>query len=211
MLSESFVASTLSSEGSGKASVVKDVGIYIQGFQPRTAVESTFKKSSTPPNCLAVSATHIFAAQAQKAVVHVYSRERNNQEATVPFPERIQSATFAGDEGGTGILVLGTQGGRIIIWEVGPSPIFLCCLLFWYIVLRGMLEVGMHGPSNLDASIASAGGDGRCSRTRLQISVVGVRGCQCSCLVARVAAVFLGSFPDGAVDVEPGLACPHSD
>lgn len=122
MLSESFIASTISADLPGKSSVAKDVGIFIQGFQPNTAVKSTLKKSSTPPNCLGVSATHVFAAQADKAVVHVYSRERNNQEATVPFPERIQSVTFAGGDGGTGILVLGTQGGRIIVWEVGPSP-----------------------------------------------------------------------------------------
>ncbi len=65
-----------------------------------------------------MSATHVFAAQADKAVVHVYSRERGNQEATVPFPERIQSATFCGDHGGAGVLMLGTEGGRIIAWEV---------------------------------------------------------------------------------------------
>ena len=65
-------------------------------------------------NSLVASSTHIFAAQADKAVVHVYSRERGNQEALVSFPERIHSLALAGD----GTLVLGTAEGRIILWEV---------------------------------------------------------------------------------------------
>lgn len=135
MLSESFVASLLSSGSVNSSSAAtKDVGIYIQGFQPDTALKSSFKKSSTPPNGLAVTPSHIFAAQAEKAVVHVYSRDRNNQEAIVPFPERIHSVAFAGkdDGGGTGVLVLGTQGGRIILWEVGTASKRLTCDLIYH-------------------------------------------------------------------------------
>ena len=120
MLTEAFVTSVLTTGSPPpKASIAKDAGIHIHTFQPTPSLRSTFKKSSTAPNCLAVSATHIYAAQADKAVTHVYSRERGGQEATVPFAEKITSLAFAGDdEGGAGVLILGTQGGRVILWEV---------------------------------------------------------------------------------------------
>jgi hypothetical protein len=116
MLSESFVASTLLSAKSS-AATLRDVGICLQEFQPSPQIRSTFKKSSTHPNGLAVSPTHIFAAQADKAVIHVYSREKGNQEALVPFPERIRSIAVAGAKYGD-VLILGTEGGRLIVWEV---------------------------------------------------------------------------------------------
>ncbi|KAJ5780494.1 hypothetical protein N7457_005654 [Penicillium paradoxum] len=115
MLSESFVASTLSSAKSPTASL-RDVGICVHELQPSSILRSTFKKSSTSTNSLAVSPSHIFAAQADKAVVHVYSREKGNQEGIVPFPERIRSIAVAGGKYGD-VLVLGTEGGRLIIWE----------------------------------------------------------------------------------------------
>lgn len=115
MLTESFVAATLDP---AKPSNKTLLGIHQHDFQPLQALKSTFKKSSSKANCLAVSRTHVFAAQADKAVVHVYSRERNNQEAIVPFPEKIHSIALAGEEHGAGILALGTEGGRIILWEV---------------------------------------------------------------------------------------------
>lgn len=117
MLSESFVASVLASSKTPAISTLKDVGICIHELQPASALRATFKKSSTAPNGLAVTPTHVFAAQADKAVVHVYSRIRGNQEATVPFPERIRSAAVAGGPNGE-VLVLGTEGGRLILWEV---------------------------------------------------------------------------------------------
>ncbi|KAJ5124223.1 uncharacterized protein N7515_008048 [Penicillium bovifimosum] len=115
MLSESFVTSTLSSAKSPTASL-RDVGICVHELQPSSILRSTFKKSSTSTNCLAVSPSHIFTAQADKAVVHVYSREKGNQEGIVPFPERIRSIAVAGGKYGD-ILVLGTEGGRLIVWE----------------------------------------------------------------------------------------------
>ena len=115
MITESFIASTLNPEKSS-ASVV--TGIHFYDLQPIPALKSTFKKSSTNPNCLAIHPTHIFAAQADKAVVNVYSREKSNQEATVPFSERIHSLAISGESDGAGILVLGTEGGRVILWEV---------------------------------------------------------------------------------------------
>jgi pre-rRNA-processing protein IPI3 len=123
MLSELFVTSTLSAS-KANPTVSKDAGIAIHTLHPSPAIRATFKKSSSHANCLAVSDTHIFAAQAEKAVVHVYSRERGNQEAVVPFPERILSLTLAAPKAG-GVLILGTEGGRVILWEVrrrlGPS------------------------------------------------------------------------------------------
>lgn len=116
MLSESFVASTLSSAKTPSATL-RDVGICVQEFQPAPQLRSTFKKSSTTANCLAVSPSHIFSAQAEKAVAHVYSREKGNQEALVPFPERIRSIAVAGGKYGD-VLILGTEGGRLILWEV---------------------------------------------------------------------------------------------
>lgn len=116
MLTESFLAATLTPE---KPSNSTTLGIHIHDLQPLKNLKSTFKKSSSNPNCVAVSRTHIFAAQAEKAVVHVYSRERSNQEVIVPFPERINAVVLAGNRNGAGILALGTQGGRVILWEVG--------------------------------------------------------------------------------------------
>lgn len=117
MLSESLVASVLGSAKTQTSSTLKDVGICVQELQPASALRATFKKSSTPPNGLAVTPAHVFAAQTEKAVVHVYSRLRGNQEATVPFPERIRSVAVAGGQNGE-VVVLGTEGGRLILWEV---------------------------------------------------------------------------------------------
>ena len=115
MLTETFIASTLNLE---KPSNTVAAGIHVHEIQPLSALKSTFKKSSSDPNCLAVSPTHIFAAQADKAVVHVYSRDRINQEATVPFPDRIHSIALVGESDGAGTLILGTAGGGLRLLEV---------------------------------------------------------------------------------------------
>ena len=118
MLTESFLVSTLNPE---KPSNNSTPGVHLYDFQPLPALKSTFKKSSTNTNSLAVSPSHVFAAQEDKAVIHVYSRERNNQEAVVPFPEKIRSLVLAGESDGAGTLILGTEGGRVILWEVCHS------------------------------------------------------------------------------------------
>ena len=118
MLTETFVASTRVIEKKANATTVKDLGVHVHDYQPNPSLRSSFKKSSTQPNCLAANATHIFAAQADKSVVHVYSKERGNQEAIVPFQEKITCITLAGRFHGAGTLVLGTQRGRLILWEV---------------------------------------------------------------------------------------------
>lgn len=118
MLTESLIASTLNPE---KPSNSACPGIHLHDFQPIPALKTTFKKSSTNINCLAVGPSHIFAAQEDKAVVNVYNRERKNQEAVVPFSEKIRSIALAGESDGAGTLVLGTEGGRLILWEVCSS------------------------------------------------------------------------------------------
>ncbi|KAL0261857.1 Pre-rRNA-processing protein ipi3 [Diplodia seriata] len=115
MLTETFLASIgTTNRKPDTSSATKDAGIFLHEHQPLLAQRHAFKKSACAPNCVAVSRSHIFAAQIDKAVVNVYNREKGNQEATVPFPERITSLALALDET---LLVLGTDGGRIILWE----------------------------------------------------------------------------------------------
>jgi pre-rRNA-processing protein IPI3 len=114
MLTETFVTSIRAQHRTANTAISKDVGVYVHSLHPTHSVKATFKKSSTPINGLAVSSTHVFAAQADKAVVHVYSRDRGNQEALISFPERIHSIDLVND----GLLALGTAEGRIILWEV---------------------------------------------------------------------------------------------
>jgi pre-rRNA-processing protein IPI3 len=123
MLSEIFITSIRAEQRSANTAIAKDIGIYVHTLHPAYSIKSTFKKSSTQPNCTAVSTTHIFAAQVEKAVIHVYSRDRGNQEALISFPERIHCLTLVND----GLLALGTAEGRIILWEVGSSTILVAC------------------------------------------------------------------------------------
>jgi pre-rRNA-processing protein IPI3 len=116
MLSEEFVSSVCGQPLSANTAVAKDVGVYCHSVRPTYSVNATFKKSSVPVNCLAVNDTHIFAAQHEKAYVHVYSRLRGNQEAFVSLPERIRSIALVGD-----VLVMGTAEGRLMLWEVSTQ------------------------------------------------------------------------------------------
>lgn len=119
MLSEHFVVA-IAAPVKSPSTFAKDIGIFQYQWQPLVSQDCTFKKSATSKNCLAVSETHIFAAQADKAIVHVYNREKNNQEAVVPFPERISSLALAANDS---VLVLGTVEGRILLWEVSKQCI----------------------------------------------------------------------------------------
>lgn len=114
MLTEQFVAA-ISASTKPNTGLTKDAGIFVHEYQPLAAQRHIFKKSATAPNGIAVSSSHIFAAQADKAIVHVYSREKGNQEAIVPFPERIHSIALAAQDT---VLLLGTESGRILAWEV---------------------------------------------------------------------------------------------
>jgi hypothetical protein len=113
MLSDELFSSVCGPPVAANTAISKDVGIYAHTLTPTWAVKSSFKKSSAPVHCLALNDTHVFAAQDQKAHVHVYSRARGNQEALVPFQERIRCLALAGD-----VLILGTVEGRLILWEV---------------------------------------------------------------------------------------------
>lgn len=116
MLTEQFVAAVgVPATKTGGTSGTKDVGVFVFESQPLQQPRAAYKKSTTNANCVAVSASHVFAAQADKAVVNVYSREKGGQEATVPFPERITCITLACEET---VLVLGSVEGRIFLWEV---------------------------------------------------------------------------------------------
>ncbi|KAL6712483.1 Pre-rRNA-processing protein ipi3 [Coniothyrium glycines] len=114
MLTEQFVAA-ISASTKPNTGVTKDAGIFLHEYQPLAAQRHVFKKSTTGPNGIAVSSTHIFAAQSEKAILHVYSREKGNQEALVPFPERIHSIALAARDS---VLLLGTESGRVLAWEI---------------------------------------------------------------------------------------------
>ncbi|KAF7855981.1 hypothetical protein EAF04_009937 [Stromatinia cepivora] len=114
MLSEQFITSIRAQPRTANTAIAKDIGIYLHTLHPSPKIESNFKKSSTSVNSLAANSTHIFAAQADKAVIHVYSRENGNQEALISFPERLHTLTLVGD----GLVVLGTSEGRVILWEI---------------------------------------------------------------------------------------------
>ena len=117
MLTEQFVAA-ISGSTKPNTGVTKDQGIFLHEFQPLAAQRNVFKKSATAQNGIAISSTHIFAAQTEKAIVHVYSREKGNQEAIVPFPERIHSLALAAQDT---VLLLGAESGRVLAWEVSRT------------------------------------------------------------------------------------------
>lgn len=127
MLSEDIFSTLCGPPLAANTAVSKDVGIYGHSLAPSWATKSTFKKSSAPPHCVAISETHIFAAQDQKATVHVYSRLRGNQETLVAFPERIRSLALANN-----VLILGTSEGRLILWEVSEN-LFLSICFFVFV------------------------------------------------------------------------------
>ncbi|KAK4555231.1 Pre-rRNA-processing protein ipi3 [Recurvomyces mirabilis] len=118
MLTERFIASIGVPEKVPTTNIIKDAGIFIHEFQPLNQQRAVLKKSATAPNYLAVSESHIFAAQTGRSVVHVYSREKGNHEATVPFTERITCITLVCDDT---VLALGTAEGRIFLWEVATG------------------------------------------------------------------------------------------
>ncbi|KAF2486107.1 WD40-repeat-containing domain protein [Neohortaea acidophila] len=118
MLTEQFVAAVGVPTRAPGTNATKDVGIFINESQPLNAQRTVFKKSATLPNGLAISATHVFAAQAGKGVVHVYQRQKGNQEATVPFTEKLTCIALACNDT---VLVCGTAEGRIFLWEIASG------------------------------------------------------------------------------------------
>ncbi|KAI1430515.1 WD domain-containing protein [Xylaria sp. CBS 124048] len=113
MLTESYFVSVSGPPLTNNTSIPKDAGIYEHVLHPAHATSAILKKSSVPSGCLALSDTHVFAAQQDKSTVHVYARPKGNQEAVVTFPERISSIALNGD-----VLFLGTREGRVTAWEL---------------------------------------------------------------------------------------------
>jgi len=116
MLTEHLLASIAAPrQQKPNTTVAKDAAIFLYELQPHAAQRGLFKKSATSPGCLAVTETHIFAAQADKAVVAIYGREQGNQQATVAFQEKITALTLTCRDT---VLVLGTEEGRLYFWEI---------------------------------------------------------------------------------------------
>jgi pre-rRNA-processing protein IPI3 len=113
MLSEQFFSAVSGPPLKSNTAISKDIGLYSYTLRPHFAVNNTFKKSHAPVNGVAVSDAHVFAAQQDKAYIHVYSRLKGNQETFVSLSEKVRCVTLAGD-----VLVIGTAEGRIILWEV---------------------------------------------------------------------------------------------
>jgi hypothetical protein len=159
MLTERYFASVSGPPISNNTAAAKDVGVYEHTLHPSHSTANTFKKGSVPRNCLAVNDTHIFTAQDEKSTVHVYSRAKGNQEATVTFQERIKSVALLDD-----ILVLGTEGGRIIIWEVCRQqlPTSRNNRLPRYKYADPPNFVGMYRPASHDSCVPCAGSDLHC-------------------------------------------------
>ena len=118
MLTESCAAAVESS-GNGKAtnSNLKDASVIFHQVHPEPSLRQVFKKGSVPINGLAVSKTHVFAVQADKAAVNVYSRAENKQEASVFFPAKVTSIAIQ-DVESTNFVILGLANGGLVIWEV---------------------------------------------------------------------------------------------
>jgi pre-rRNA-processing protein IPI3 len=121
MLTESIVASVSKIEDSKATTWTgtpfpKDAAVFEFSVNPRFAVTSVFKKSSTVCCGLALSDSHVFAAQTDKAAIHVYDRAKGKQEATVPLPEKATAIETAGECGE--LLVIGTDEGNVLVWSV---------------------------------------------------------------------------------------------
>ncbi|KAI9889519.1 MAG: Pre-rRNA-processing protein ipi3 [Vezdaea aestivalis] len=108
--------------GSSSTSL-KGATIQILSVHNASHARETFKNCCAVPGGLAVSSSHVFAAQKDKAVVHVYSRSKRNQETLAILPERVTCLTFVGEEadGGVGVLIVGTEEGRIVLWQVATG------------------------------------------------------------------------------------------
>lgn len=119
MLTELYVIATgptpPSVAGAQSASREAPLGIY--RLQPSFTSRATFKKSAASHNAVALSHDHVFAAQSHKSVVHVYSRDTSALEAIVPFAEVVRAIAICNHENGGGYLVVGTESGRLIVWE----------------------------------------------------------------------------------------------
>ncbi|RPA94730.1 WD40 repeat-like protein [Choiromyces venosus 120613-1] len=116
MLNEQVVISTFRPipDASSVATAEPTIAFYDLHTFSQTAV---FKRSTTAKNCLAITDSHLFAAQSDKAVVNIYSREKGNLEATVPFKEKFTVLEAGSKE----IVAGGTEDGRLVLWETATG------------------------------------------------------------------------------------------
>lgn len=117
MLSERLVVATRRDASTNTTAAADAPAIAIHVLHGSAVPLATFKRSNTAAHGLAVTATHLFAAQSDKAVINVYSRATNALESTVPFPERF--TVIEASPGGE-FIACGTESGRILVWEVAP-------------------------------------------------------------------------------------------
>lgn len=176
MLTESFIAAFGSVANSTRTpAALKDAGACEHAWQPVAALAGTFRRSASDRNGLAVSDTHVFTAQAGKAVLHVYGRGRRNQEATVPLHERVHSIALAG--GGAGAaLAIGTEGGRLVIWEVSVGAITK-------LIPKSLTLKDIYRPPNDDRCSASTSSHVACRRLNTRLPRLRLRRLQHQCLV----------------------------
>lgn len=115
MLTEQVVIGTHKSSADNSSVAASEASIAVFDLHTYSQTAS-FKRSSTAKNCLAVTPSHLFAAQSDKAIINVYNREKQNLESTVPFQEKF---TVIEASGGSGAFIAGgTESGRLTIWEV---------------------------------------------------------------------------------------------
>lgn len=174
MLTEQFVAA-ISGSTKPNTGITKDQGIFVHEFQPLAAQRHVFKKSATAQNGIAVSSTHIFAAQTEKAIVHVYNREKGNQEAVVPFPERIHSIALAAQDT---VLLLGAESGRVLAWEVS------CASAHVYRIAVLIKGTDMLRPPRLHFHLSPSTRDISRRRSLLELLPLGL----CRCYDPRMGA-----------------------
>lgn len=143
MLTEALLVGVQKSGAGGNAAG----GIYIHELQPLAGLRTTFKKSSAKSNGIALTSNHVFAAQADKAVVNVYNRQTGQHEDLVPFPEKIRSIAVANGTD-AGVVVLGTEAGGLVIWEVSLILQSLLCdnggLFYCLTSTAGMMVLSVH-------------------------------------------------------------------
>ncbi|KAF8416084.1 WD40-repeat-containing domain protein [Tirmania nivea] len=114
MLSEQVLVGTLRSL-TDPSSSESTLSIYDLHTYKQVA---TYKRSSTAKSGLAVTSSHIYAAQADKAIINVYDRSKGILASTVPFTE--QFTVLSASHGGA-LIAGGTESGRLTIWEVASG------------------------------------------------------------------------------------------
>ena len=185
MLTERCVISLLADEAKPSNAPNQDAGLLFYEVQPASTVRSSFKKCSVRVNCLAASSTHAFAAQAGKAVIHVYNLDKGSQEAIVPFPEPISSLALIGPQDSPGILAIGFKNGSIRLWEV--------CRLILPPDGADQIPVVMHWPSSVHSSLPFRFSEVSCCGCYLQLPAIRIRRFEYPCLVdTSIAIIFFG-------------------